>query len=167
MTIGYIQNVKQMTIGQGPLGRSNTRISRCKTGSLQNLEVKKHGWCRQKHGLTRQGMALSGRPLSHVSVGPHLAMDGKRNIGIADEWPMIHPANDWPDGSGHLTPARSLRPDRSRGFAENLLPYRLAHGKRFEYLEILLHVGNARTRPIRTEQSFVGDLVEPRKILWQ
>ena len=42
-----------------------------------------------------------------------------------------------------------------------------SNGQSFEFLEILLDVWNTRARPIGAKQRFVGNLLEPRKILQQ
>src|SRR5271165_6366 len=72
----------------------------------------------------------------------------------------------WPDHPmTRFSP--SLRPERGRRLAQNLLPHLFTHGQSLELLQIPLNVRNAWTRPVGAKQRLVRNLIQPRKILQQ
>src|SRR6202020_2176751 len=58
-------------------------------------------------------------------------------------------------------------PNIQRGLAQDLLLQLFTQRERPEFIEILLDVRYARTRPIRAEEGFMSDLLKAREILEQ
>jgi len=106
-----------------------------------------------------QGKSIGSR---NAGSGSEMAQPcpiaGHRVIGCHSGHSFVRNSTETLASKRDFADEESGRPNRHRGFGQDLILDCGAQGQRAEFVEILLYVGHAGAGPIRAEQRFVSDL---------